>query len=246
MIGADAGLAKLGGQRMVRRMTAKPRLARKPRLSPKERERIETIFERFSAAVAHPKTELEYDNPFTLLVAVVLSAQATDKSVNKASEALFKAANTPARMAALGEEGLIPFIRTIGLYRTKAKNVTALSRIALERYGGKVPLEREALQALPGVGRKTASVVLNELDIEPAIAVDTHVYRVAHRLGLSKGKTPEQVEAELMAKVPEPYLTRAHHWLILHGRYVCVARRPKCETCVVADLCPSRELFLGA
>ena len=224
---------------------AKLRLAR-PRVTPRERQRIETLFERFEAAAAHPKTELVYDSPFTLLVSVVLSAQATDKSVNKATEVLFKTASTPAQMAALGEEGLTPFIRTIGLFRTKAKNVAALSRILLERYGGEVPLEREALQGLPGVGRKTASVVLNELDIEPAIAVDTHVFRVSHRLGLSKAKTPDKVEAELMAKIPGRYLTRAHHWLILHGRYVCVARRPRCEICIVADLCPSRELFLGA
>ena len=218
----------------------------KPRLSPKERQRIETIFERFEAASAHPKTELDYANPFTLLVAVVLSAQATDKSVNKATQPLFGEADTPAKMAALGEAGLIPFIKTIGLYRMKAKNVIRLSNILLETYGGQVPLNREALQALPGVGRKTASVVLNELDVEPAIAVDTHVFRVSHRLGLAKAKTPDKVEAELMAKVPAQYLTRAHHWLILHGRYVCVARKPKCEICVVGDLCPSRELFLGA
>jgi endonuclease-3 len=218
----------------------------KPRISPKERQRIETLFERFETGSAHPKTELEYKSPFTLLVAVVLSAQATDKSVNKATEILYRAADTPETIAALGEEGLTPFIKTIGLYRTKAKNVVALSRILIEKHGGKVPLEREALQALPGVGRKTASVVLNELDIEPAIAVDTHVFRVSHRLGLAKGKTPDQVEAELMAKIPERYLTRAHHWLILHGRYTCVARRPKCESCLVSDLCPSRELFVGA
>jgi len=224
---------------------AKPRLAR-PRLSPRERQRIETLFERFETASAHPKTELGYKSPFTLLVAVVLSAQATDKSVNKATEVLYRTYDTPEKIAALGEEGLTPFIRTIGLYRTKAKNVVALSRILIETYGGKVPLEREALQALPGVGRKTASVVLNELDVEPAIAVDTHVFRVSHRLGLSKAKTPDKVEAELMAKIPERYLTRAHHWLILHGRYTCLARRPKCEICLVADLCPSRELFLGA
>jgi endonuclease-3 len=218
----------------------------KPRISPKERARIEAIFERFEASSAHPKTELDYANPFNLLVAVVLSAQATDKSVNKATEALFKAADTPAKMAALGEAGLIPFIKTIGLYRMKAKNVVALSRILLDKHAGQVPLERAALQALPGVGRKTASVVLNELDVEPAIAVDTHVFRVSHRLGLAKGKTPDQVEAELMAKVPPEYLTRAHHWLILHGRYVCLARKPRCANCVVSDLCPSRELFLGA
>jgi endonuclease-3 len=148
-------------------------------------------------------------------------------------------------MLALGEEGLKPFISSIGLFNTKAKNVIALSRILVERYGGEVPTDRESLMALPGVGRMTASVVLNELRIEPAIAVDTHVFRVAHRLGLANGKTPDQVEAELMTIVPEPLLTRAHHWLILHGRYVCVARRPKCEECVVADLCPSRHLFVG-
>jgi endonuclease-3 len=236
-------------------MTAKPRVAGARtrvgarisyRVSPKERARIQEIFDRFAATTAHPKTELVYSSPFTLLVSVALSAQATDKSVNKATAALFKAADTPARMAALGEAGLIPFIKTIGLYRNKAKNVIALSNLLLREHGGEVPLRREALEALPGVGRKTASVVLNELDVEPAIAVDTHVFRVAHRLGLSKGGTPDKVEAELMAKVPGPYLTRAHHWLILHGRYVCVARRPKCEICLVADLCPSRELFLGA
>ena len=218
----------------------------RPRLSPKERQRIETLFERFEAAALHPKTELNYRSPFTLVVAVALSAQATDKSVNKATAELFRLADTPEKMAALGEEGLIPLIKTIGLFRTKAKNVVALSRILIDQHGGKVPLERQALQALPGVGRKTASVVLNELDIEPAIAVDTHVFRVSHRLGLAKGKTPDQVEAELMSKVPERYLTRAHHWLILHGRYTCVARRPRCEICLVADLCPSRELFVGA
>jgi endonuclease-3 len=218
----------------------------KPRLSPGERDRIQTIFDRFAATSSHPKTELHYSSPFTLVVAVALSAQATDKSVNKATEALFQAADTPAKMAALGEEGLIPYIRTIGLFRTKAKNVIALSHILIDRYGGQVPLNREALQSLPGVGRKTASVVLNELDVEPAIAVDTHVFRVSHRLGLARGKTPDQVEAELMAKVPPAYLTRAHHWLILHGRYVCVARRPRCESCLVSDLCPSRALFIGA
>jgi endonuclease-3 len=177
---------------------------------------------------------------------VVLSAQATDKSVNKATEKLFAAADTPQKMLALGEAGLIPFIASIGLFRTKARNVITLSRKLIEEYDGQVPLNREALQALPGVGRKTASVVLNELGVEPAIAVDTHVFRVAHRLGLSRGKTPEEVERDLMAIVPEPLRTRAHHWLILHGRYVCLARKPKCAECVVADLCPSRELFLGA
>jgi endonuclease-3 len=216
------------------------------RLSPAEKARIAEIFARFEAASPDPRTELTYKTPYTLLVAVVLSAQATDKSVNKATERLYAVADTPAQMLALGEAGVTPFIASIGLFRMKAKNVVALSRILVEQYGGEVPLQREALMALPGVGCKTASVVLNELNVEPAIAVDTHVFRVAHRLGLSKGKTPDQVEVDLMAIVPEPGLTRAHHWLILHGRYVCVARKPKCAMCVVGDLCPSRELFLGA
>ena len=217
----------------------------KKRLSPAEQARIAEIFARFEAEESDPRTELDYASPFTLLVAVALSAQATDVSVNKATDKLFKVADTPQKMLALGEAGLKPFISSIGLFNMKAKNVVALSRILVEQYGGEVPLEREKLQALPGVGRKTASVVLNELRIEPAIAVDTHVFRVSHRLGFTKGKTPEQVEADLMAIVPDELKTRAHHWLILHGRYVCVARRPKCEECVVGDLCPSRRLFIG-
>jgi endonuclease-3 len=233
---------------MARALQPNPKIAPAPKGKPSakaEATRVQAIFERFAAATDHPKTELDYDSPFTLVVAVALSAQATDKSVNKATASLFKDADTPAKMAALGVEGLEPYIKTIGLYRTKAKNVVALSRIILEQHGGEVPLNREALMALPGVGRKTASVVLNELDIEPAIAVDTHVFRVAHRLKLAMGSTQDKVEAELMAIVPRPYLTRAHHWLILHGRYVCVARRPKCQACPIADLCPSRELFMG-
>jgi len=214
-------------------------------LSARERKRIREIFARFEAAEPNPLTELGYDSPFTLLVAVVLSAQATDVSVNKATKRLYAVADTPEKMLALGEAGLTPYISSIGLYNSKARNVIALSRLILETHGGAVPLDRAALQALPGVGRKTASVVLNELQIEPAIAVDTHVFRVAHRLGLSRGKTPDKVEAELMRIAPKAGLTRAHHWLILHGRYVCVARRPKCARCVVADLCPSREQFEG-
>jgi endonuclease-3 len=231
------------------KLAAKPQPRRKPaarRPNAAEKARVEAIFERFAATEGHPKTELNYADPFTLVVAVALSAQATDKAVNKATLRLFADAPTPEAMAALGTAGLEPYIKTIGLYRTKAKNVVALSNILLETYGGQVPLEREALQALPGVGRKTASVVLNELDIEPAIAVDTHVFRVSHRLKLASGGTPDKVEQELMAVVPGPYLTRAHHWLILHGRYICVARKPKCLECVVADLCPSRTLFMGA
>jgi endonuclease-3 len=228
-----------------------PSSARRPRaaarrLSPAERARIEALFERFEADESDPRTELDYASPFTLVVAVALSAQATDVSVNKATAKLFQVADTPQKMLALGEEGLKGYISSIGLYNTKAKNVIALSRILIEQYGGEVPLDREKLQALPGVGRKTASVVLNELRVQPAIAVDTHVFRVSHRLGLATGKTPEQVEAQLMAIVPERYLTRAHHWLILHGRYVCTARRPKCLECPVADLCPSRHLFVDA
>ena len=226
--------------------TARPKPARRARrLSPAEKPRVQQIFDRFAATSAHPKTELRYHNPYTLVTAVALSAQATDVSVNKACGPLFAIVDTPQAMLALGEDGLIDYIKSIGLYRTKARNVIATAHILVDQYGGQVPLNREALQGLPGVGRKTASVVLNELDIEPAIAVDTHVFRVAHRLKLASGKTPDAVEAELMAIVPPPYLTRAHHWLILHGRYICIARRPKCEACLIADLCPSRELFVG-
>ena len=218
---------------------AKP--AAKPRrLKPAEQARIAELFERFESLESDPRTELDYDSPYTLVVAVALSAQATDVSVNKATAKLFPVAHTPQDMLALGEEGLKPYISSIGLFNTKAKNVIRAAQILVDEYGGEVPLEREKLQALPGVGRKTASVVLNELGIEPAIAVDTHVFRVAHRLKLSDGKTPDKVEADLMTIVPSPYLTRAHHWLILHGRYTCLARKPKCGGCVISDLCPSR------
>ena len=184
-----------------------------------------------------PKTELELINPFTLLVAVVLSAQATDVGVNKATPALFALADTAAEMLALGEERLIEFIRTIGLFRTKAKNLMALSRILVDQYGGEVPRDRAALEALPGVGRKTANVVLNVAFGEPTIAVDTHIFRVANRTGLAPGKTPLAVEMGLVAITPPEYKRYAHHWLILHGRYVCKARKPDCPDCVVADLC---------
>ena len=219
--------------------------ARKPRLLPAETARIAELFSRFEAAEPAPRTELNYSNPYTLVTAVALSAQATDVGVNKATGPLFAAVDNPQAMLDLGEAGLIDFIKTIGLFRTKARNVMAAARILVERHGGGVPLDREALQALPGVGRKTASVVLNELGVEPAIAVDTHVFRVAHRLKLSTAPTPDAVERELTAKIPAPWLTRAHHWLILHGRYICVARRPRCEICPVADLCPSRPIFVG-
>ncbi|MEW5684062.1 MAG: endonuclease III [Pseudomonadota bacterium] len=221
---------------------AKP--ATKPkRLKPAEQARIAELFERFESQETDPRTELDYSSPYTLVVAVALSAQATDVSVNKATAKLFPVAHTPQDMLALGEEGLKLYISSIGLFNTKAKNVIRTAQILVDDYDGEVPLEREKLQALPGVGRKTASVVLNELGVEPAIAVDTHVFRVSHRLALSTGKTPDAVEAELMRIVPQPYLTRAHHWLILHGRYTCLARKPKCEECAVADLCPSRRLF---
>ncbi len=230
---------------MVKPALKKKRSAGK-RISPVERERIAVLFDRFESLELNPKTELNYNNPYELVTAVALSAQATDVQVNKATGPLFQAADSPEKMLALGEEGLIRYIASIGLFRTKAKNVIASAHILMDRHGGQVPLNRADLESLPGVGRKTASVVLNELDIEPAIAVDTHVFRVAHRLKLSSGKTPDAVEADLMRIVPGPYQTRAHHWLILHGRDVCVARKPKCEICRIADLCPSRELFLGA
>ena len=198
---------------------------------------IEEAFRRFAAANPAPRGELQHINPFTLLVAVVLSAQATDAGVNKATPALFALADTPEKMVALGEARVRDLIKTIGLYRTKAKNVIALSEKLIAEHGGKVPHDREALEALPGVGRKTANVVLNIAFGEPTIAVDTHIFRIGNRTGLAVGKTPLEVEMKLMDVVPEKYHLHAHHWLILHGRYVCVARRPLCEKCIIADLC---------
>jgi endonuclease-3 len=203
-------------------------------------EKRREIFSRLRAANPHPKSELDYRTPYELLVAVVLSAQATDKSVNLATAKLFPAAKTPRAIAALGEDGLEPYIRTIGLYRTKAKNVIALSRLLLERHGGEVPAERAALEALPGVGRKTANVVLNIAFGQPTIAVDTHIFRVANRTGLAPGKDPLAVEEKLLQFTPEEFRRHAHHWLILHGRYVCVARKPKCPQCAIRDLCEFR------
>jgi endonuclease-3 len=205
-----------------------------PQWTPAE---IEEAFRRFQAAEAAPQTELEHVDPYTLLVAVVLSAQATDAGVNKATPALFAAADTPAKMVKLGEAKVRDYIKTIGLFRTKAKNVVALSRQLIEQHGGKVPPSREALEALPGVGRKTANVVLNAAFGEPTIAVDTHIFRVGNRTGLATGKTPFEVEEKLNAVVPDKYKRYAHHWLILHGRYICIARRPLCEQCPIADLC---------
>ena len=198
---------------------------------------VEEAFRRFAVADPAPRTELQHLNPFTLLVAVVLSAQATDAGVNKATPALFTLADTPEKMAELGEARVRDLIKTIGLYRTKAKNVVALSQQLVAEHGGQVPHDREALEALPGVGRKTANVVLNVAFGEPTIAVDTHIFRVGNRTGLAVGKTPLDVEMKLMAVVPERYRLHAHHWLILHGRYICVARRPLCEKCIIADLC---------
>lgn len=195
------------------------------------------FFARLAALDPEPRSELDYVNPYTLLVAVVLSAQATDAGVNKATAPLFAAVDTPAAMVALGEERLREAIRTIGLFKTKARNVIELSRLLLERHGGEVPRDRAALEALPGVGRKTANVVLNVAFGEPTIAVDTHCFRVANRTGLAPGKTPSEVEEGLMRAVPERWLRHAHHWLILHGRYVCKARKPDCPRCPVRDLC---------
>jgi endonuclease-3 len=201
----------------------------------------EEIFRRLQAANPHPTTELQYATPFQLLVAVVLSAQATDKSVNQATSRLFPVAGTPAAIAALGVAGLEEYIRTIGLYRTKAKNVIALCEILLAQHGGGVPRDRESLEALPGVGRKTANVVLNTAFGEPTIAVDTHIFRVSNRTGLAPGKDVDAVERRLLRVVPAGYRQDAHHWLILHGRYTCIARKPACPGCVIRDLCDFKE-----
>jgi len=199
------------------------------------------IFARLAAANPQPTTELEYRTPYELLVAVILSAQATDKSVNLATRELFKAVDSPQRMVALGIDGLIPYIKTIGLFRTKAKNVVEMSRLLLERHGGAVPSTREGLEELPGVGRKTANVVLNTAFGQDTMAVDTHIFRVANRTGIAPGKNPLEVEERLLKFVPEPYRRNAHHWLILHGRYVCKARTPDCPTCLIRELCEYRQ-----
>jgi endonuclease-3 len=203
--------------------------------------RVAEIFRRFKAADPHPKGELHYTNAFTLLVAVVLSAQATDKGVNKATAALFAAANSAPKMLALGEDKVRELVKTIGLYRTKAKHVIALSRQLVDNFGGEVPSSRDALETLPGVGRKTANVVMNIAFGAPTIAVDTHIFRVSNRVPLARGKTPLEVERGLESIIPAAFRLHAHHWLILHGRYVCKARRPACEGCIIADLCSSPE-----
>jgi len=202
--------------------------------------RIE-IFSRLKAENPHPETELEYSNPFELLIAVLLSAQATDVSVNKATRKLYPVANTPETIRALGEEGLKQYIKTIGLFNSKAKNVIRLCEILLEQHGGEVPQTREALEALPGVGRKTANVVLNTAFGQPTIAVDTHIFRVSNRTKIAPGKNVDEVEQRLMRVVPKEFQLDAHHWLILHGRYVCVARKPKCGACIMEDLCEFKQ-----
>ena len=207
-------------------------------MNPQKRQEI---FTRLRAANPEPRTELVYQSPFELLVSVILSAQATDKSVNKATAQLFAVANSPAAMLALGLKGLSKHIKSIGLYNAKAKNIIAMCRLLLERHGGEVPTTREALEELPGVGRKTASVILNTAFGQATIAVDTHIFRVANRTGIAPGKTVREVEDKLLKFVPEQFRLDAHHWLILHGRYVCKARRPECPSCIIADLCEYRH-----
>jgi endonuclease-3 len=199
------------------------------------------LYRRLRAANPAPTTELEHASPFELLVAVMLSAHTTDKSVNAATRNLFPIANTPAAIAALGVEGVKPYIRSVGLYNTKAANLVALATQILERHGGQIPADRAALESLPGVGRKTASIILNMVFGQPEIAVDTHIFRVANRTGLAAGKTPREVEDALVANTPPEFRKDAHHWLILHGRYVCTARAPKCPTCIIRDLCEYRH-----
>ena len=207
-------------------------------LSQKE---IHTVMERFKVRNPNPKSELHWTSPFTLLVAVVLSAQATDKSVNLATEELYKAADTPQKMLALGEDGLIPYIKSIGLYKSKARHVIGLCEKLLADFGGKVPRTREELMSLPGVGRKTANVVMNVVWGEHTMPVDTHLLRICPKIGLAEGNTPETVETSLLERIPDEYMEHAHHWLILHGRYICTARNPKCDECFLNDICRKNE-----
>ncbi|MGB6119008.1 MAG: endonuclease III [Mesorhizobium sp.] len=237
-IAAPAGDPKAPGIRASGASGARRKPVWRPAYSKAE---VEEIFRRFSVQRPEPKGELEHVNAFTLLVAVVLSAQATDAGVNKATRGLFALADTPEKMLALGEEAVGQHIRTIGLWRNKAKNVIALSQALIERYGGEVPGERDELTTLPGVGRKTANVVLNMSFGQPTMAVDTHILRIGNRLKLAPGKTPDEVEAKLVRIIPAQYMRHAHHWLILHGRYVCKARKPDCWNCVIADICKSPD-----
>ncbi len=202
---------------------------------------ITEIFQRLKKANPHPTTELIYSTNFELLIAVILSAQATDKSVNKATHELFRVANTPEKILALGETDLKKHIKTIGLYSTKAKNIIGTCKLLIDNFHSRVPDDRTALETLPGVGRKTANVILNTCFGQPTIAVDTHIFRVANRIGLAKGKTPLAVETQLDKNIPDPFKRDAHHWLILHGRYVCIARKPHCPTCIIRDLCAYKE-----
>lgn len=206
-----------------------------------KKEEISLIFERFKALNAEPQSELKAPNPYCLLVSVVLSAQATDKSVNNATESLYKKVSTPEQMLALGKEGLISYIRSIGLYNSKAEHVIELSRMMIERFNSKVPSTREELMSLPGVGRKTANVILNVVYHQPTMPVDTHLMRICPKIGLAEGTTPLEIEQSLIKRIPEQYMMHAHHWLILHGRYVCTARNPKCEQCCIKDLCLYQE-----
>ena len=238
---------KVATKKPAKKVTAKPAgkavatTAKKPAAGAPDTARTAEIFRRFAALEPEPKGELEHVNAYTLLVAVVLSAQATDAGVNKATRALFKAADTPQKMLALGEEQVREHVKTIGLFRNKAKNVIALSEKLIAEHGGQVPADRDRLIELPGVGRKTANVVLNMAFGQKTMAVDTHVFRVAHRLGFSAGKNPEAVEADLMQAVPDDFMLHAHHWLILHGRYTCLARKPRCGNCVISALCTSDD-----
>ena len=232
-----------GKKGMAKAAAAKPRKPARKRIarSRLKADEIALLFERLQAQNPEPKGELEYVNPYTLLVAVVLSAQATDAGVNKATRPLFAKVDTPEKMLALGEAGLIGAITSIGLFNAKARNVIALSKILVEEHGGEVPRDREALERLPGVGRKTANVVLNIAFGEPTIAVDTHIFRVGNRTGLAPGRDPAEVEAILEKVVPDRFKLHAHHWLILHGRYICVARKPRCPECVIADICRFKD-----
>jgi len=235
-----AGSAGKAGPGAKSEARSKPR-RRRPARTKYTQDELREIFRRFSVQRPEPKGELAHVNPFTLVVAVALSAQATDAGVNKATKELFRIADTPQKMLALGETKLGDHIRTIGLWRNKAKNVIALSRKLVDEFGGEVPRTREELVTLPGVGRKTANVVMSMAFGIPTMAVDTHIFRIANRIGLAPGKTPDEVEATLMKVIPDEYLFHAHHWLILHGRYCCKARKPECEACVIADICKSKE-----
>jgi endonuclease III len=247
--GASSAEAKTPAKPKAKQAAPKaPSKDKAPGTKPWTAAEVEEAFRRLAAAIPEPRGELEHINPYTLLVAVVLSAQATDAGVNKATKPLFAVVDTPQKMVALGEAKLREYIKTIGLYNTKAKNVIALSRKLIDEHNGEVPAERTVLEALPGVGRKTANVVLNVAFGEETFAVDTHVFRVGNRTGMAPGKTPLEVELKLEKIVPPPYRVHAHHWLILHGRYVCKAQRPLCETCVINDLChwPQKTTFMAA